>query len=352
MTRKFEDILRLTILICAIPPNESTRIASVDDWTKCPPPSSRFRVFTDVSLEQCVAECEARSACAALGYLRTPHVCELYDKPAGEDGSGKATTNSRCLLVQEGEAPCGCPRWRVCDRKSKTCTVKECEPVRNVAHGKILGNRYDVGAKLRVLCDVGYVAENNMASMTCGGNGSWSHVASCVPKLNNSAVVNSTQSNLESVSPQNVSESTSNIKQTLPGYPGTELIFVNEAHSLEDRKAVCENIHGGHMIKIDTAAKLGAIKNLTTGGNGQDISWWVDGHNKDNIWKFHDGTLMVVHDPRIWKNETEPISTDKCVLLKKSTFLLEGVNPGNCDGHILLGVICEKNTTSASGTQV
>ncbi|WAR31697.1 hypothetical protein MAR_034239 [Mya arenaria] len=281
MTRKFEDILRLTILICAIPPNESTRIASVDDWTKCPPPSSRFRVFTDVSLEQCVAECEARSACAALGYLRTPHVCELYDKPA------------------------------------------ECEPVRNVAHGKILGNRYDVGAKLRVLCDVGYVAENNMASMTCGGNGSWSHVASCVPKLNNSAVVNSTQSNLESVSPQNVSESTSNIKQTLPGYPGTELIFVNEAHSLEDRKAVC-----------------------------QDISWWVDGHNKDNIWKFHDGTLMVVHDPRIWKNETEPISTDKCVLLKKSTFLLEGVNPGNCDGHILLGVICEKNTTSASGTQV
>ncbi|WAQ98347.1 hypothetical protein MAR_022720, partial [Mya arenaria] len=263
MTRKFEDLFRFSIFICAVPPNESKKTVSVDVWTQCPPPSSRFRVFTGMSLEQCAAECEARPACAVLGYLRTPHVCELYEQPAGVD---------------------------------------ECEPVRIVDHGKILGNRYDVGAKLRVLCDVGYVAENNMTSMTCGANGSWSHVASCVLKFNKTSVVNSSQSTLESVCPKTKSEFTSNVTQTLPGYPGTEFIFVKQHHTLNDSKNACENMGG---LKIRS---------------------WVDGEKEGDDWKYHDGTLMDVGNSSIWNNKYEPKINDTCVRLKKSTFLLVGIN--------------------------
>ncbi|XP_052791501.1 uncharacterized protein LOC128225639 isoform X2 [Mya arenaria] len=329
MTRKFEDLFRFSIFICAVPPNESKKTVSVDVWTQCPPPSSRFRVFTGMSLEQCAAECEARPACAVLGYLRTPHVCELYEQPAGVDGSGKATSASHCLLVQKGEDSCGCSHWSVYDRKSKTCTVQECEPVRIVDHGKILGNRYDVGAKLRVLCDVGYVAENNMTSMTCGANGSWSHVASCVLKFNKTSVVNSSQSTLESVCPKTKSEFTSNVTQTLPGYPGTEFIFVKQHHTLNDSKNACENM-GGHMIKIDTHAKLGAITNLMTKCNGLKIRSWVDGEKEGDDWKYHDGTLMDVGNSSIWNNKYEPKINDTCVRLKKSTFLLVGINNQGC----------------------
>ncbi|WAR11427.1 hypothetical protein MAR_025607 [Mya arenaria] len=199
MSRTFEILFRLIVLIYGIPSNESTTGESVDDWTQCPPPSSRFKVLINVSIKQCTTECETRPACVALGYLRRPSVCELYDKPADGGGPGSSTATSHCIFVnrenikqQDGDS-CNCPTWSVCDRKSNTCTIKECKPLRNVQNGKILGNRYDVGARLRVICDAGYKEDMDITTLTCADCGLWSHVPSCVPKFKIPAVVTSPQ---------------------------------------------------------------------------------------------------------------------------------------------------------------
>ncbi|WAR25270.1 hypothetical protein MAR_010974 [Mya arenaria] len=265
MTRLFEYRFRFTILICAIPSYISARIVSVDDWTQCPPPSSRFRVLTGLTVEQCAAECEERPACVTLGYLRHPH-----------DGN-----------------PCGCPTWSVCDRKSNKCTIKECKPPRNVNNGTILGNRYDVGAKLRVKCDVGYYEEKDMTSPTCTESGNWSHVPSCVSK-------------------------------------SIELMFDNQEKTHVDHNNTCVD-KGSHMVKINNQTKLDVIKRLMENCNGNNFEWWVDGQKTNGNWIFHDNTPMHF--------EIKPNGGGKCVVLNKKDWELKGKN--NCNQN--KGVICERS---------
>ncbi|XP_052778366.1 uncharacterized protein LOC128215802 [Mya arenaria] len=315
MALTFEYVFRLTIIICAIPSYISARIVSVDDWTQCPPPSSRFRVFTGVTVEQCAAECEARPACVTLGYLRHPHVCELFYKP--EDGPVNVIGTSHCHCVnrenleEEDGNPCGCPTWSVCDRKSYKCTIKECKPPRNVNNGTILGNRYDVGAKLRVKCDVGYYEEKDMTSLTCTESGNWSHVPSCVSKTCS----------------QNHSD--------------LELIIVNQEATFCTHYQTCVD-KGSHMVKIDSEAKLLAIEGLMEKCQYQKFDSWVDGQKKDRGWIFHDNTLMHT-DTDFWRSN-EPRGDSECVMFKKGDGKLRGYNEKECISE-MTRVICERSVT-------
>ncbi|WAR25434.1 hypothetical protein MAR_011138 [Mya arenaria] len=346
MALTFEYVFRLTIIICAIPSYISARIVSVDDWTQCPPPSSRFRVFTGVTVEQCAAECEARPACVTLGYLRHPHVCELFYKP--EDGPVNVIGTSHCHCVnrenleEEDGNPCGCPTWSVCDRKSYKCTIKECKPPRNVNNGTILGNRYDVGAKLRVKCDVGYYEEKDMTSLTCTESGNWSHVPSCVSKTTTTSII--TPATATSTTTPTTTTSTITLTTTTStNTPATATSTITPTTATSTITPATATSTITPATATSTITRATATSTITpASATNQKFDSWVDGQKKDRGWIFHDNTLMHT-DTDFWRSN-EPRGDSECVMFKKGDGKLRGYNEKECISE-MTRVICERSVT-------
>ncbi|XP_060604290.1 coadhesin-like isoform X2 [Ruditapes philippinarum] len=148
----------------------------------------RLQFISGISVTHCVKECAARTHCKALRFRNRINVCELFASSLQD-----LTLTTGSITLQEGEqnitkSPCqdNCKYGEVCETNESdvsTCVVKECVNITIPENGFILGNKRDIGKRIRYKCNVGYVESNAEIGTVaeCLYTGDWSTFTECIP---------------------------------------------------------------------------------------------------------------------------------------------------------------------------